>query len=73
MAVSFICGGNQSTDENHRPVASHSQTSSHNVVSSTPRHERDFLVVISQVQHVVVNATTIRSRPRPYMLNATVE
>jgi hypothetical protein len=70
MAVSFIGGGNQSTDENNRPVASHSQTSSHNVVSSTPRRERDFLVVIAQV---VVNATTMRSRPRPYMLNATVE
>jgi hypothetical protein len=27
--------------ENHRPVASHWQTLSHNVVSSTPRHEWD--------------------------------
>jgi hypothetical protein len=27
--------------ENHRSVASHRQTLSHNVVSSTPRHERD--------------------------------
>ena len=27
--------------ENHRPVASHWQTLSHNVVSSTSRHERD--------------------------------
>ena len=27
--------------ETHRPVASHLQTLSHNVVSSTPRHERD--------------------------------
>jgi hypothetical protein len=27
--------------ENHRPVASHWQTWSHNVVSSTPRHEWD--------------------------------
>jgi len=27
--------------ENHRPVASHWQMLSHNVVSSTPRHERD--------------------------------
>ena len=27
--------------ENHRPVASHWQTLSHNAVSSTPRHERD--------------------------------
>jgi hypothetical protein len=27
--------------ENHRPTASHWQTLSHNVVSSTPRHERD--------------------------------
>jgi hypothetical protein len=27
--------------ENHRPAASHWQTLSHNVVLSTPRHERD--------------------------------
>jgi hypothetical protein len=27
--------------ENHRPVVSHRQTLSQNVVSSTPRHERD--------------------------------
>jgi hypothetical protein len=27
--------------ENHGPVTSHRQTLSHNVVSSTPRHERD--------------------------------
>jgi len=27
--------------ENHRPVASHWQTLSHHVVSSTPRHEWD--------------------------------
>jgi hypothetical protein len=27
--------------ENHRPVASHGQILSHNVVSSTPCHERD--------------------------------
>jgi len=27
--------------ENHRSVASHSQTLSHNIVLSTPRHERD--------------------------------
>jgi len=26
--------------ENHRPVASHRQILSHNVVSSTPRHDR---------------------------------
>jgi hypothetical protein len=26
--------------EYHRPVASHSQTISHNAISSTPRHER---------------------------------
>ena len=26
--------------ENHRPVASHGQTLSHNVVSSTPHHKR---------------------------------
>ena len=27
--------------ENHRPAASHGQTLSHNIVSTTPRHERD--------------------------------
>jgi len=27
--------------ENHRPAASHWQTLSHNIVSSTPRHEQD--------------------------------
>ena len=30
----------EETGENHRPVASHLQTLSHNIVSSTPRHER---------------------------------
>ena len=30
----------EETLENHRPVTSHWQTFSHNVVSSTPRHER---------------------------------
>jgi len=29
--------------ENNRPVASHWQTYSHNVVSSAPRHERDLM------------------------------
>jgi hypothetical protein len=29
--------------ENHRPVTSHRQTLSHNVVSSTPRNERRFI------------------------------
>jgi len=28
-------------EENHQPVASHWQTLSHNVISSTPRHKRD--------------------------------
>jgi len=36
VVVSFIGGGNWST----QPVASHRQTLSHNVVFSTPRHER---------------------------------
>ena len=29
------------TGDNHRPVASHRQAVSHNVVKSTPHHERD--------------------------------
>jgi len=31
----------EETGENHRPAASHWQILSHNVVSSTPRNERD--------------------------------
>jgi hypothetical protein len=38
MAVSFI----GIPGENHRPGASHRQTLSDDVVSSTPRHERGF-------------------------------
>jgi hypothetical protein len=39
VAVSFI-GGGRVPRENHRPVASHRLTLSHNE-SSTPRHEMD--------------------------------
>ena len=39
MAISFIGGGNRSTRENHLPVASHWQTLSHNVVSTSPCQE----------------------------------
>ena len=55
-----------------RPAASHSQTLSHNVASSPPRHEWDSssqlfklttVVVIGLIAQVVVNPTTIRSRP----------
>jgi hypothetical protein len=35
--VGFSCGGNQSPREKPRNVASHSQTLSHNVISSTHR------------------------------------
>jgi hypothetical protein len=63
--LSFIDGG---TGESHRSVASDWQTLSHNVVSSTPCHEREsnsqrywWYVLIVQV---VVFTTTIRSRPR---------
>jgi hypothetical protein len=41
MATSFIGGGNQSTQEKSQPAASHRQTLSQNVVSSTPHHERN--------------------------------
>ena len=40
VAHSYIGGENRSTQKNHLPVASNWQTLSHNVVSSTPRHER---------------------------------
>ena len=39
VAVSFIC------KENHWHVASHWQTLSHNVVSSTTRHEWDLMMI----------------------------
>ena len=38
VAVSLIGGGNRSTE---RPVERNRRTLSHNVVSSTPHHERD--------------------------------
>jgi hypothetical protein len=46
-------------EENHQPVASHWQTLSHNVVSSTPRHEWDCTATGSCKK----NPTTIPSRP----------
>ena len=54
--------------ENHRPVGSHWQTWSHNVVSSTPCHERVRTLNVSGDRHwliaqVVVNPTTIPSQP----------
>jgi hypothetical protein len=36
----LLVGETRVPGENHRPVASHWQTVSHNVVSSTPRNER---------------------------------
>ena len=64
----LICWGNRSTLENHLPVASHWQTLSHNVVSSTPLHVREWnsqrqwwYALIAQV---FVNLTTMRWRPR---------
>ena len=54
--------------ENKRPVANNWQTLSHNVVSSTPRHERGSSSQLkwwwALIAQVVVNPTTIRSRPR---------
>ena len=40
VVVSFI-GGGKSTRKNHGPATGHLYTVSHNVVSSTPCHERD--------------------------------
>ena len=42
---------NRVTGENHRPVASHWQTLSQNVVSSTPRHEWDSNSTFSGDRH----------------------
>ena len=55
--------------ENHWPVASHWQTLSHNVVSSTPRHERGWNSQLwwwyALIVQIIVNLTTIRSRRSP--------
>jgi len=48
------------TGENHQPAASHRQAVSHNVVSSTSRLSG----IRTPIAQVVVNLTTIRSRPR---------
>ena len=52
--------------ENHQPIASHWQTVSHNVVSSTHRHERNsnFSGDKALIAHGVVNPPIIRPRPR---------
>jgi hypothetical protein len=54
--------------ENHRPVGSHWQTLSHNVLSNTPRHDRDLNWQLqwwyALIAQVVVNPITIRSLPR---------
>ena len=50
--------------ENHHPVASHWRTLSHNVVLSTPRHERgsnsQLWWWLAPIAQVFVNPTTIR-------------
>ena len=55
--------------ENHLPVTSHWQISSHKVVSSTPRMSGIRTRLQLQwwwalIAQVIVNSTTIRSRPR---------
>ena len=39
----LLVGENGGPGETQRPVASHWQTLPHDVVSSTPRHERDYI------------------------------
>ena len=60
--------------ENHRPAASHWSTLSHKVVLNTPHHERNSNSQLSWwytlIAQVVINPTTIRSRPWPgHMFN----
>ena len=51
-------------EENHRSLASHWQTLSHKVVSSTAGFKLTTLVVIgTDLAQVVVNPTSIPSRP----------
>jgi hypothetical protein len=43
--------------ENHRPVASHWRTLSHNVVSNTPRRVRYLLVALIYVFFILYNCS----------------
>ena len=55
----------EETGENHRPVASHSQILSHNVVSRTPHHERgsthmmgtDWIGNYESIYHAITTTT----------------
>ena len=49
----LLVGETGALRENHQPDASHWQTLSHKVVSSTPRHERD-LKISNTTVHVVI-------------------
>ena len=58
----------EETGENHRPVASHWQTLSHNVVLSTPHHECQhrwptilffFIISIPWGYYIIVSASTL--------------
>jgi hypothetical protein len=64
VTFSFIGGGHRNTQRNHRPVTSHWQTWSHNVVSSTLRHEWDAKSQLwcgkTLIAQVVVNSSIIR-------------
>jgi len=40
--------------ENHRPVASHGQTLSHNVVLSTPQHVEIMMTATNQLEYIYV-------------------
>jgi len=48
MAVNLLVEESEVPGENHRPAASHWQASSHNIVLSAPRHERDSIHSKSQ-------------------------
>ena len=50
----FLVEETRGRRENHWPVASHWQTLSHNVVSSTPRHDQDS----NSLDRMVVGFTT---------------
>ena len=65
----FFCRGNRRTQENQRPVASQWDTLSQNVVSSTPRHERDSTEVVNKLK--TDNTMTKRKRRNNVLQNIT--
>ena len=62
MMVHLLMGATEVPRENHRPAASHWQTLSHKVVSSTPHHDNKTLKLYTG-DRIEINLSIILSWP----------